>query len=332
MPSNARSTVLPVLLVLAMAAPLTAQERRAGPERPDQAEARVLEHPALDRLPEDVRERQDMERRMGRDPVARITREHVLRALDNLPPGQGRPDDLPDDQPLPGDRDMPRELREMEEAERAIMRSAPRRPPSPQEVIDAIRALPDGPAHLEEVRRRGARVGAAPHGLAARIAALNPFRVRNAWADSRNVSILLTTDRPRSDNPQASLTFYGANVGTCCSNHTVRLDADFRLPLTGQTAFHRIHRTDHSVANISVNVPSAGWYAINVRGYSWGSRAELRRGAGDYSLVGQWDYRSASNGWRDYPVVVYLARGWHSFRFHPRDGIIAVRLVTIHSR
>jgi hypothetical protein len=88
------------------------------------------------------------------------------------------------------------------------------------------------------------------------------------------------------------------------------------------------------VANISVNVPSSGWYAINVRGYSWGSRAELRGGSGvhDYSLVGQWDYRSASNGWRDYPVVVYLARGWHIFRFHPRDGTIAVRLVTIHSR
>jgi hypothetical protein len=328
-----------VLSIPLLTTDVLAQDRpgRGGQDQAQEARerepGRPAELPGQARVPDDVREMDEQVRRVGRDPVRQPTLEQVLRELEELGIDVDVARRGPPERPIRPDPEAERELRQMERMERQVERGMPRRPPSVDETLNAIRELPHGREMLEYARQRGARVsGVEPGRVRAILAAVNPFRVRHAWARSAsNYSLFLTTSSPESSSPRGRWDFYGARVpSNCCTNHSIFLHDSSSIPLTGHTNLHRRYSVGHATASIGFEVPADGWYAINIRGYSYSSRAELR-GWVNKDLVQAWDYRNVSNGWRSYATLAYLGRGWHQFSFHPRDGRIAVRSVSVRS-
>lgn len=300
---NALTVCLTVLLLL----PVTVHGQQPS----------LPELPAAANPPAEI---QEMEAQAARqDPGERIDRARILELLEEREPGSTRLDTPRRRQakPLPGAARPPEIARQAEGPQE-------RRPqvPTRKEILDEIRSRPGGPELLEQARRRGAKISAAPGGPGEWLALLNPFRVREAHAHT-DYSLVLTPINPRQSSPYASLYVYGATAYGSGNSTRWQL-RNWSITKNGFTT-----EASGPQAFLLVDIPTSGWYVLNFRGYHSGSKAVLVHEPAP-GTVETWDYVRGST-YRNFPTIVYLAQGWHSLSFILTAGSLRLTAVSLYS-
>jgi hypothetical protein len=183
-------------------------------------------------------------------------------------------------------------------------------------IIDALRALPGGAAHLDAATRRGApiqalRMGPRPLGPAASAPAA-------AAIPTPPAAFSITLTPPGWTAPGGGVFFEGASI----LYGTPSLVSSLTQPGLG-------FQVAKSHAEIVLSVPKDGWYVLAVRsrtgsGYTalvgHGPLVTLRHGAGSPPVVQTWDYRSRPPGEYLYPALLELSGGSHVFWWILEEG------------
>lgn len=312
-------TIIAALALLLGPAVIAAQDEPIPPQLPADAE-----------LADEIRQMDELERRAGRDPVRRVTSDHLRRVLTELGERGMRQEAL-EHGPLPSAGRSPRDVPELADIERGPRVPREPGPVTREHLLGVMRDLPGGREMLEEARRRGAPISVRQNRLHHVVAALNPFRVEEAWAQN-NFSLTLTPSNPRSSSPYGVLAFYGGITFNCCSNHRVVLQGgDVTLHaggvrIFGHTVNSVVHSRDKPFAQLWVSIPSDGWYVLSFRGYQQASMASLHLGTTTVRTI---NYSNTSASWRDYPVLLNLQRGTHRLRLAVHEGSIQVSQVNV---
>lgn len=277
--------------------------------------------PAAAGPPAEVQELQ--ERAATRDPVRRIDRAYVLGALEKIDPGSTRPENLRrrGNRPLPGAAQAPREARAGQQQERDRPDRA--KVPTREDLLREIRGMPGGPELLEKARRGGANISSNLSRPDSWLAELNPFRVREARAQS-NYSVVLTPQNPKQSSPYASLKAFGASATAFSSQNIPR----WTLQNYSVTKNGLVTRIDGPQAGLSIDIPTTGWYVLNYRGY--GRNIAQLVHEPNPAIVRKWNYFS-QNTWANYPAVVHLSAGWHYLSFIVTSGSLMLTSVSIYS-
>lgn len=261
------------------------------------------------------------ERAAVRDPIGRIDRAYVLDALEKLEPGSTLPETLErrGNRPLSGAAQAPREARAaQQERDRPDRAGVPTR----ENLLREIRGMPGGPELLEEARRGGANISSNASRPDEWLAGLNPFRVREARAQS-NYSVVLSPQNPVQQSPYAALTAYGAFASGTASNIPRWTLRNYRVNKNGL-----VTRIDGPQAFVHVNIPTTGWYVLNYRGFG-GSAAQLVHEPNP-GIVNSWNY-AGQGTWHNYPAILHLSAGWHHLSFIVTGGHLMLTSVSIFS-
>jgi hypothetical protein len=197
--------------------------------------------------------------------------------------------------------------------------------PSLQQVIQALRRLPNGSKQLERARRSGAVVPTvasnADDSLRIVVAAGGP-RVPDlvfGTTASVNAPPLLFAKVTRPAN-SVSVTGLG----------TLQAEAWYPAFATYDKVWGPLDRIYYgscppgggcdlkSWVSISLNASTAGWYLINVMATPIAAEMRIFSGAAGYTLVTTFPYPTTS-GYSSYPVLLHLGAGWHDLAWVNRD-------------
>lgn len=254
------------------------------------------------------------ERTLPRRP---LTRDEFVKALEAQEPGSTRPGETGGETAVAASG-----FDELSMArDRSVSRPRGPKSVSVEEALEVLRGHPEGRRMLElywQSRAPGAAISGRHSGLSRWVGWLNPFSVREAWA-SNKLRILLTPQQNHSSNPSASVSFYGGNLFTCCSDVTVSLEPGVQMMggVPQSTVAPR--------AQLDITFPKAGEYLLVVVGYQ-------ERGVASFAQL-NWDLRFRRPGWHIFPAIVQVEERWldyvHIFDFITAAGSIAVRDVHV---
>ena len=228
--------------------------------------------------------------------------------------------------PLQAAPTPPPQQREIEEARQKVRpeSAGEQKAPTRDELLQKLRELPGGAERLEQARKRGAPVPAAPPSASALLDAvlevlawLNPFHVATANAQTPAFSVALTP--ANSATQHAAVHYHGASV------YAGNPNGRYLFANLGSMASGIAH------AQFYVTIPATGWYIVNFTGYGGASKATLSRWTGStWADVTTWDF-STRYEYLAYPVLLELSAGTHHFIFKPTAGYVYATGLQVYS-
>ena len=197
----------------------------------------------------------------------------------------------------------------------------PARSPTLNELLDLIRARPDGPGILDRARRGGARIPSPLEGPIGVWLGGGPDAGYNReHLPSETLAQQATSMKVTLDAPQITVSGLGSLSAYAYWSYTQSVSVWGPL-IRFTTSNHWLTGGSHDVHPffvLYVNVTTAGYHLINV--VATGVAAELRKSTttSPYPILsgGQWD-NSSTTGYISYPIVLNLAAGMHYFYWLP---------------
>jgi hypothetical protein len=245
-----------------------------------------------------------------------LTAEGALRAVEEQDPGSTAPDRLRRFDTIAGAIRPPREPSDALDREREVRRAQPRSPLGLTDILDAARAGSEGAQLLEELKKRGATIGATPATGLNRLSWLNPFRVTEAWASDK-ASFRWT--------PEAGLAYHGANLLGCCGSVMAYLQP-------GAHPFGGAHRRDLPAVQVVRPFIAPGIYAIVLRAYQNGSHFHYDGPRALPFSQTAWDLRGQPAGWETFVVFFQVENAINAvvpFEFFNKSGWATVHEVLL---
>ena len=176
-----------------------------------------------------------------------------------------------------------------------------RQRPTLKTLLEKIRQRPGGQDILDEAKRRGARIGMNTDDSGSSLSWLNPFRLRNAEAQGT----VSATHDPSNDwsGGYGGVYFYSAVTGRYYSTQSYAW-------LYPKSVSSYGHKLTNPYAYLYINVPSDGWYIVNVEAYNGGPVTLMHSS----STVDTWDHTGDTDT-HSFPAVVELSAGNHYFYY-----------------
>ncbi|MEJ2230739.1 MAG: hypothetical protein P8X46_06120, partial [Nitrospirales bacterium] len=248
----------------------------------------------------------------------------VRRALATVRPGMKPPSNQGSSDssgaPLPASKTPSTELQQINQHGKPS--GKPRRPSSSQ-LLDMLRGFPGGKESIERAKAGGARISLLDEEQDETLLSwLNPFSVSAAFAQGA-FSVSLSPGQPMAGPNYLSF-----------SSVEVRNNASIGFHSAANPA-----SSANSKGYIWVQIPSTGWYIINIEAESnYKNAAELKH----FNPGSSWWTNEAKppvQTWyfpqsqlpvvRSYPALVHLQGGNHEFLFRLKEGFLTFLEVTV---
>jgi hypothetical protein len=222
--------------------------------------------------------------------------------------------------PLPASKTPSTELQQINQ--HGKLSGKPRRPSSSQ-LLDMLRGFPGGKESIERAKAGGARISFLDEKQDESVLSwLNPFSVPSAFAQGA-FSVSLSPRQPMAGPNYLSF-----------SSVEVRNDASIGFHSAPNPA-----SSSNSKGYIWVQIPTTGWYIINIEAESTYKNAAELKHLDTYASWWTNEAKPPVQTWyfpqsqqpvvRSYPALVYLQGGSHEFQFRLKEGWVTFIEATV---